>query len=1067
MPVEFLTDEQAEAFEQPSRPELERFFFLDDVDRDLIALRRTSSHQLGFAIQMCTVRYIGLFRMDDPLGVPWSVVEYLAGQLGIEDASVVKRYVERPKTAYEHAWEIRDAYGYHAYEDHAWGRRFRGFLHGRAWTQAEGPVALFDQAVAWLRRNRVLLPGVSVLARQVAEVREVAEARLYATVAKAARRADPDLPADLVATLAVPEGKRFSELERLRRPPTRTTGPAMVRALERVDEISAFKLGRLRLSRVPPNRLASLARYGFASKAQTLERASEPRRTAMVTAVMRHLEAVAIDDALDLFAVLMATRLISPARRASDKERLAMLPHLEKAARTLAKAAKVLVEQLELVDEAGADLDPGALWAAVEERAAPRAVVAQALEAIERLVPEDDGSAEAAMRASLAGRYNTVRPFLSLLGESQALGAATGGRRVLAAVRCLPALSRRKVKAKPLLPREIDDRLVPPVWRRAVYANAALGQGAVDRDAYAVCVLEQLYRALHRRDVFAAPSHRWSDPRARLLDGKEWEAVREDVLTGLSLDEPVEVHLRGKVGVLDAAWRQMAARMAEAGEAAKVSVVVPPNGRAKLNVEKLGALGEPASLSWLRRTVEGMLPRIDLPDLLFEVHAWTGFLDAFTYPGEGRTRMEDLTTSMVALLVAEACNIGRTPVIDPNRPALTRSRLAHVAQFYLRPDTLAAANAALILAQSKVPIVGSWGGGLLASVDGLRFVVPVRSVNTGPSPEYYGYKRGITWLNAVNDQVVGIGAMVVPGTPRDSLFILDTLLNLDGGVKPEMVATDHASYSDMVFGVFEMLGFRFSPRFRDLTDQRFWRAEMPGEPIEGDYGPLAAIARNRVDMKRIVTWWPDMQRVAGSLVTNQVRAYDLLRMFGREGRPTPLGQAFAEYGRVAKTVHLLAVVDPVDDTYRRRMNRQLTVQELRHNLARVICHGKRGQILRAYREGQENQLAALGLVLNAVVLWNTRYLDAAVARLREGGHEIRDEDVAELHRQGAETAERDVAGLGHEVREEDVARLSPLKHKHLNVLGKYAFAASQPVGGLRPLRDPDAGLDEPEDPDDE
>lgn len=163
----------------------------------------------------------------------------------IEDASVVKRYVDRPKTAYEHAWEIRDAYGYHAYEDHAWGRRLRGFLHGRAWTQAEGPVALFDQAVAWLRRDRVPLPGVSVLARQVAEVREVAEARLYATVAQAARCADPDLLADLVATLAVPEGRRFPELERLRRPPTRTTGPAMVRALERVDEISAFRLGRL------------------------------------------------------------------------------------------------------------------------------------------------------------------------------------------------------------------------------------------------------------------------------------------------------------------------------------------------------------------------------------------------------------------------------------------------------------------------------------------------------------------------------------------------------------------------------------------------------------------------------------------------------------------------------------------------------------------------------------------------------------------------------------------------------------------------------------------------------
>jgi hypothetical protein len=73
-------------------------------------------------------------------------------------------------------------------------------------------VALFDQAVGWLRRNRVL-PGVSVLAREVAEVRGIAEKRLYATVAKATRRADASLPADLVALLGVPEGRRISGLE--------------------------------------------------------------------------------------------------------------------------------------------------------------------------------------------------------------------------------------------------------------------------------------------------------------------------------------------------------------------------------------------------------------------------------------------------------------------------------------------------------------------------------------------------------------------------------------------------------------------------------------------------------------------------------------------------------------------------------------------------------------------------------------------------------------------------------------------------------------------------------------
>jgi TnpA family transposase len=99
------------------------------------------------------------------------------------------------------------------------------------------------------------------------------------------------------------------------------------------------------------------------------------------------------------------------------------------------------------------------------------------------------------------------------------------------------------------------------------------------------------------------------------------------------------------------------------------------------------------------------------------------------------------------------------------------ARLVHVDQYYLRAETIAAANAALIEAQARVPIVQYWGKGLFASVDGLRFVVPFRTISSAPSPKYFAKKRGMTWLNAINDQVIGIGQMVVPGTPRDSLFI--------------------------------------------------------------------------------------------------------------------------------------------------------------------------------------------------------------------------------------------------------------------------------------------------------
>ncbi len=81
--------------------------------------------------------------------------------------------------------------------------------------------------------------------------------------------------------------------------------------------------------------------------------------------------------------------------------------------------------------------------------------------------------------------------------------------------------------------------------------------------------------------------------------------------------------------------------------------------------------------------------------------------------------------------MSEACNIGMTPVINPNHEALTRSRLVHVDQYYLRADTIAAANAALIAAQAQVPIVEHWGKGLLTSSTACGSS-SVRTINAAP-----------------------------------------------------------------------------------------------------------------------------------------------------------------------------------------------------------------------------------------------------------------------------------------------------------------------------------------------
>lgn len=239
----------------------------------------------------------------------------------------------------------------------------------------------------------------------------------------------------------------------------------------------------------------------------------------------------------------------------------------------------------------------------------------------------------------------------------------------------------------------------------------------------------------------------------------------------------------------------------------------------------------------------------------------------------------------------------------------------------------------------------------------------------------------------INDQAAGLGGKVVAGTPRGSLYVLDVLYDRDGGKRPETIVTDTASYSDIVFGLLSLAGFAYAPQLADLPDQKMWRVDRTA-----DYGAFQDAARGRVDLAWIERWWEDILRIIGSIHTGAVRAYDVIRMLSRDGRPTPLGDAIAHYGRIAKSLHILRLAD--EPGYRRQIKAQANLQEGRHALARKIFHGRSGQLYQRYQDGMEDQLGALGLALNAVVLFNTRYMDAAVNRLRADGFDVRDEDVA-------------------------------------------------------------------------
>jgi TnpA family transposase len=543
-------------------------------------------------------------------------------------------------------------------------------------------------------------------------------------------------------------------------------------------------------------------------------------------------------------------------------------------------------------------------------------------------------------------------------------------------------------------------------------------EGVISRRAYTLCVLDRLFHGLLRRDIYVARSKRWGDPRAQLMQNEEWTAARPKMCRMLSLPIMAEPFLALLREELEQAYRRTAGRL----DANPFLRVEAEGERETVVLTPLDAVEEPASLKALRAKVDALLPRIDLPDVLLEVDAWTGFTEEFTHISEGRARVDNLATSISAVLLAEACNIGLEPVVRQTTAALTRGRLSWVSQNYVRAETLRRANARLVNHQSTIPLAQQWGGGEVAVADGMRLVVPVRSLNAGPNSKYFGTGRGVTYFNFSSDQFTGFHSIIIPGTIRDSIFILNGLLEQETNLRPTEVMTDTASYSDLVFGLFRLLGYQFSPRIADLGEARFWRIDR-----DADYGPLDGLARHRVNLELVAANWDDILRVAGSLMVGRVAASDLIRVLQAGGRPTTLGRAIAEIGRVLKTVHLLTYSD--DESYRRRILVRLNRHESRHSLARAVFHGQRGELRQRYREGQEDQLGALGLVVNAIVLWNTRYMDAALRHLRDAGADVSPDDVE---------------------------RLSPLARDHINLVGRYHFGLPDAVrrGTLRPLRDP-------------
>jgi hypothetical protein len=356
------------------------------------------------------------------------------------------------------------------------------------------------------------------------------------------------------------------------------------------------------------------------------------------------------------------------AKAIGQKDRLGSIRDLDAAAQKLKQACAVLLD--ETTSNAGVRR---AVFSLVT-----RDELADAVAQIESLTrPHDD-----LYFKELRAQHRRLR-FMPALLRAITFGAAPAGRPILEAIEYAGTVLDEKRRPGPP-----PTAFVPDGWMRQVRDH----DGAIDMTGYRLCLLDRMRAAIRRRDLFAGPSFRYSDPRKGLVEGAAWEAARPAVCRTLGVSSKGCDELHRLSQRLDQAFRQTAANLPK-NASLRIEEVA---GDADLVLSPLDKLEKPQSLLDLRSAVDATMPRVDLPELVLEIHVRTGFIDAFCHASEARARAQDIATSVSAVLVSEACNTGLEPMIRADVPALRRSRLGWVKQNYIRADTLTAANAKLV-----------------------------------------------------------------------------------------------------------------------------------------------------------------------------------------------------------------------------------------------------------------------------------------------------------------------------------------------------------------------------------
>ena len=941
---------------------------------------RGDHNRLGLALLLVWTR-VERVVVSNPATLPEAVVAHVGHQLGLMPTAL-HGYGQRPATHSAHAGLVCAHLGVRpfAVRDE---RGLRAYLHGKA-AHTGNTAALLDAAAEWVVREGLLRPlGETTLERVVYATRAAAEEDLFARIAG---QLSPEECGRLDAVCATDEG--VSALATLATPSTQPSAPAIHVACAHLESVRAVLPVRLDWGAITSNRRRQWAALVRRQPAQALRRYPPAKRHTLLLAFLAVRGEELTDDIVEMFDTLIG-RVFGDSTDELTEAKAARAQALAEGAQLFRTVGTILLDP---------DIPPEGVRDAVF-RQIPRERVSAVVEDSAAA----DGTDADLFVATLGRHFRHIRSFAPPLLATLRFGSPRASNELVEALEVLATMNaERRLHIPPTAP----VGFIPKRWAKAIVRPEG-----VDRHGWESCLLHEARSALRAGDLTVEGSRRYTPWDTDLYAPAAWTGRRATWAEESDMPLDGAAYAARAVAELDALTDRVARRLPRNADARVVD--------GKVRLTALDAVEVPREVEMARDALTDLLPESGLPDLLMEVDRWTGFSQALTHLGGRRAptpaHLAQVRPALFAVLIAEATNLGLATMARAS--GISEAQLTRVYDWYFREDTLRQAITSVIHYHGTLPLTARFGDGTTSSSDGMRFGVSSSAINARHNPPFFARRRGLTLYSHVSDQGPQFWIDVVNCLMREATYVLDGLVYQDALPIHEHYS-DTAGYTDLIFGLFDMLGYRFAPRLRDLPDQVLYQARK-----EAEYGALDSVLRQSLRPELIVQHWDDLNRLAASFKDGLVRPSLVVAKLQAMQRQNPLQQAIQELGRLAKTRHILSYIDDVQ--LRRRILVGLNRQERLHALARAIFFGRQGRFGDRSYEAQLNRASALSLVINAIIVWDTEYLAAAAAELAWRGQPVPD------------------AAWSH---------ITPLHWAHIHLVGHYHFEEPEIVGRLRPLR---------------